>query len=58
MIPNTDAGRWALQTLSMDWPPLIESALSWRPGDAVGGVAQTTAFIRFTVERGRRMGRR
>ena len=55
LVSKSDAGRWALQTLPTDWTPLIEAALSWRSGDAVGNVAQTMTFIRFSVDRSRRM---
>lgn len=56
-VSKSGAARWALRTLPRHWTPLVESALSWRSGDAVGSVAQTIAFIRFTIDRGRHMDR-
>jgi RimJ/RimL family protein N-acetyltransferase len=57
LVSKSDAGRWALQTLPPVWASLVEAALRWRSGDAVGSVAQTMAFIRFTIARGRRTDR-
>ncbi len=55
IVSKPSAARWALRALGECWRPLIERALAWRDGAPFDDRDSTAAFIRYTVERSRRL---
>ena len=52
IVSKPVAAAWGRQTLEPRWAGLIERALAFEPGDGIDDVAETQAFIRFTLETG------
>ncbi len=50
------AARWARDNLPAPWPALVETALAWHYGVELHLVAETAAFIRYTLARSAAIG--
>lgn len=53
VAPKPEAAFWAQGAISQPWPPLVERALAWRPGEPLDCLDDTLSFIRYTLARAR-----
>jgi predicted nucleotidyltransferase len=49
-ISKPEAAAWALETLEVQWRPLIKQALSWRYDPQPDDMTETLRFLRYTIE--------
>jgi hypothetical protein len=49
MVSKPAAARWASTTQPAGWHSLIQQAAAWRPGQQIGPLEATQAFIRYTL---------
>jgi hypothetical protein len=49
VVSKPVAARW-LQNEAPEWAPLVTQALRWQPGEPLGYLEETLAFIRYTLQ--------
>ncbi len=52
IVSKPVAARWAQATLAARWADLSTRALAWRNGEEFVPLAETLAFVRYTIEQG------